>query len=115
MLVNPAGPALRTDADQQPGAARPAPTRSRPVSVLVVVVMAGRLAWAGCLAHALPARHDACVPWAGFDVALLVVLASTAWAAWFWHQIAVGGALVTGTLLLCDTWLEVISASAPST
>src|SRR2546423_1732213 len=48
------------------------------------------------------------IAWTGFDVALLVALGATAWAVWLRRQIAIVCALVTGTLLVCDAWFDLM-------
>jgi hypothetical protein len=87
------------------------------ISAVVVLVVAGMVPWTGYLAYALPARYDAQhwnVLWAGFDLALMAVLAYTAWAAWFRRQIMVATALVAGTLLVCDAWFDVVTSFGTS-
>ena len=100
-------------APEQPGLEALVERRTRRVSVLVALVVAGMVPWTAYLAHSLPARFDARnwnVLWAGFDVALTIVLAYTAWAAWFRRQIMVATALVAGTLLVCDAWFDVVTS-----
>jgi hypothetical protein len=46
--------------------------------------------------------------WIGFDVALLLSFAATGWAFWRGRQIVIACLLVTGTLLCCDAWFDVI-------
>jgi hypothetical protein len=48
--------------------------------------------------------------WVGLDVALLVGLAATAWAAWRRRAIIVLFATATATLLLADAWFDVTTA-----
>ena len=48
------------------------------------------------------------VAWVGFDVIELVAFAATGWAIWRGRQIAIACLLVTGTLLCCDAWFDVI-------
>jgi hypothetical protein len=70
--------------------------------------------WVALLALTLPRRYTAShwdATWAGFDLALFVSLAVTAWAAWRRRQVLVLAATVTGTLLVCDAWFDVITAS----
>ena len=46
--------------------------------------------------------------WVGFDVVLLAAFAATGWAFWRGRQIVIVFLLVTGTLLCCDAWFDVI-------
>lgn len=46
--------------------------------------------------------------WVGFDLIELTAFAATAWAFWRGRQIVIVCLLVTGTLLCCDAWFDVI-------
>jgi hypothetical protein len=46
--------------------------------------------------------------WVGFDLLELLGFAATAWAFWRGRQIVIACLLVTGTLLCCDAWFDVI-------
>jgi hypothetical protein len=46
--------------------------------------------------------------WVGFDFILLLAFAATGWAIWRGRQIAIACLIVTGTLLCCDAWFDVI-------
>ena len=46
--------------------------------------------------------------WVGFDIAELAAFAATGWAFWRGRQIVIACLLVTGTLLCCDAWFDVI-------
>ena len=46
--------------------------------------------------------------WAGFDVIELVAFAATGWAFWRVRQVVIPCLLVTGTLLCCDAWFDVV-------
>lgn len=46
--------------------------------------------------------------WVGFDIVLLFGFAATGWAFWRGRQIVIACLLVTGTLLCCDAWFDVI-------
>jgi hypothetical protein len=46
--------------------------------------------------------------WVGFDIILLLAFAATGWAFWRGRQIVIACLLVTGTLLCCDAWFDVI-------
>lgn len=65
--------------------------------------------WIGVLAVTLPRYYRAGgwrLAWVGFDVALLVVFAMTAWAAWRRRQILILCLIVMATLLFCDAWFD---------
>lgn len=46
--------------------------------------------------------------WVGFDIVLLFGFAATGWAFWRGRQIVIACLLVTGTLLCCDAWFDVL-------
>jgi hypothetical protein len=46
--------------------------------------------------------------WVGFDIVELIGFALTGWALWRGRQIAIASLLVTGTLLCCDAWFDVV-------
>jgi hypothetical protein len=92
---------------------RPGPqTRRRVVETLVIacLVLCG---WIIVLGLTLPRRYDAAhwnLAWVGFDVALLVGLAATAWAAWRRRVVIVLFGTITATLMLADAWFDVTTA-----
>ena len=71
--------------------------------------------WTVFLALRLPSHHVTphwSIAWGGFDVALAASAAFTAFAlarAPAWVPIA---AAITGTLLVCDAWFDVLTARA---
>ena len=46
--------------------------------------------------------------WLGFDLILLAAFAATGWAFWRGRQIVIACLVVTGTLLCCDAWFDVV-------
>jgi hypothetical protein len=46
--------------------------------------------------------------WVGFDLILLFSFAATGWAFWRGRQIVIVCLIVTGTLLCCDAWFDVL-------
>jgi hypothetical protein len=65
--------------------------------------------WIVYLAFSLPDRYVAGQwrpAWIGFDVLLLLALATTAYLVWRRRQLAIASALVGGTLLVCDAWFD---------
>lgn len=72
--------------------------------------------WIGLLAITLPPQYQAGhwqAAWIGLDLALLTGLALTAWAAWRRRQIVILLATITATLLTCDAWFDLATASTP--
>jgi hypothetical protein len=72
------------------------------------VVLAG---WIIVLMLTLPKQYTANhwrPAWVGFDVALLAAFAATAWASWRERQVLILCLTVTGTLLCCDAWFDVL-------
>jgi hypothetical protein len=76
--------------------------------------------WTVMLALTLPDRyvaHHWSTTWVGFDILLLASFAATAIAAWagrrrgHWLWAA---SIVTATLLACDAWFDITTASTPS-
>ena len=68
-------------------------------------------AWIAVLMLTLPRHYTADHwrgAWVGFDFALLGAFAGTAWAAWRERQVLIILLTVTGTLLCCDAWFDVI-------
>jgi hypothetical protein len=49
--------------------------------------------------------------WIGFDVALAAAFAATAWSAVRSPRWLVALAAVTGTMLVCDAWFDVVTSS----
>jgi hypothetical protein len=80
--------------------------------VFIAAVLAGALAlavWTGVLVVTLPGYYRAGgwrITWVGFDIALLGVLAVTAWAAWRRRQVLIPCLVVLATLLVCDAWFD---------
>jgi hypothetical protein len=69
--------------------------------------------WTLYLTFTLPSRHVTfhySLAWVGFDIALAVSFAATAWAAFRGSQWLVPLAAVTGTMLLCDAWFDVVTS-----
>jgi hypothetical protein len=58
--------------------------------------------------------HHLKLAWAGLDVFEALALAATAWALQYRPRVAVVPATVTGTLLLCDAWLNIVPSTGPA-
>ena len=66
--------------------------------------------WIAVLATTLPDHHSAHqwrLVWSGFDVALTLAFASTAYLGWRRRQITITALTVLGVLLMCDVWFDV--------
>jgi hypothetical protein len=88
--------------------------RRRRLVVLLTATSAGLIPWIVLLALTLPPRYMAghwTLTWVGFDVFLLGALGLTAWLAWRRRQAVVIAAFITATLLACDAWFDVTTAS----
>ena len=87
-------------------------SRGRRVGVLVSIISCTVLVgWIIILALTLHRSFHAQhwrAAWVGFDFALLLAFAATGWAFWRGRQIVIAFLLVTGTLLCCDAWFDVI-------
>lgn len=69
--------------------------------------------WILYLTFTLPSRHvtfNYDLAWVGFDVGLTISFAATAWAAFRGSQWLVPLAAVTGTMLVCDAWFDVVTS-----
>jgi hypothetical protein len=86
--------------------------RRRQVVLVIIVACCIALAvWTGVLAVTLPRYYRSGGwrgAWVGFDIALLIALAATGWAAWRGRQVLIICLVVLATLLLCDAWFDVV-------
>lgn len=67
--------------------------------------------WIGYLSVSLPTTRVVSqwrFAWVGFDGALIAAIGITALCAWRRLQIFIPWAIVTGTLLCCDAWFDVV-------
>ena len=98
-------------------AGRPTPAARRRFLTLLSVATLVLVPWIVVLAVTLPHRYIAShwtLAWVGFDVALLVSLARTAWFGWRRRQAVVPAALLSAALLVCDAWFDVTTATPGS-
>jgi hypothetical protein len=90
----------------------PTPLSGRRRRLLIAASLIGVLVlavWIGILEVKLPRHYRAGgwrSAWVGFDVGLLLVFATTAWAAWRRRQILIVCLMVLATLLCCDAWFD---------
>jgi hypothetical protein len=88
--------------------------RRRVFVVAMTIASACLIPWIVFLAVTLPRHYVAGhwrTTWVGFDIALLGGLALTSWLAWRRRQAVVIAAFVTATLLACDAWFDITTAS----
>ena len=93
--------------------ARRSPQVRRRVIEMLIAAAVALSAWIIVLGLSLPKRYDAAhwnLAWIGFDLALLVALGLTAWAAYRRRAVIVLLATVTATLLVADAWFDVTTA-----
>jgi hypothetical protein len=85
-----------------------------PAFLLCAVIL---LPWTALLFITLPYHYGANhwrLAWGGFDILLGVALAGTAIAALRRSPLAEVAAAVTGTLLVCDAWFDVLTSHGRS-
>jgi hypothetical protein len=83
------------------------------MTMLLAVVAVSLVPWILYLTFTLPSRHVTLhydLAWVGFDVGLTASFAATAWAAFRGSQWLVPLAAVTGTMLCCDAWFDVVTS-----
>lgn len=69
--------------------------------------------WTVYLTFSLPTRHVTYrydLQWVGFDIGLIVAFVATTWAAFRGSKWLVPFAAVTGTMLLCDAWFDIVTS-----
>jgi hypothetical protein len=90
----------------------PVQIRRRRLGLIVMTSICLILAaWIGILAVTLPKSYTAHhwrAAWIGLDIAELASFAGTAWAAWRERQVVIPLLIVTGTLLICDAWFDIV-------
>ena len=87
--------------------------RRWPAAILAAAALV-LIPWTIALGQMLPSRHVANhwdAAWVGFDVLLAISLLATAYASLRRRDLARGLAAVSGTMLLCDAWFDVLTAS----
>ena len=88
---------------------------ARWVTLLLGLVAIGLVPWTLYLTFALPSRHVTPhydLAWVGFDVALACAFAATTLAALRRSHWLVPLAAVTGTMLVCDAWFDVVTSQS---
>jgi hypothetical protein len=83
------------------------------VTPLLTLAAAGLPPWTLWLTFSLPSRHVSQhydVAWVGFDVALFVAFAGTAWSAVRSSEWLVPFAAATCAMLICDAWFDIVTS-----
>jgi len=89
------------------------PPVARWVAPLLALVAIFLVPWTLWLTFTLPSRHVTDhydLAWVGFDVALATAVGATAWAAVRRLRWLVPFAAVTGTMLVCDAWFDIVTS-----
>ncbi|GAA4250011.1 hypothetical protein GCM10022255_036600 [Dactylosporangium darangshiense] len=82
--------------------------------IIIGVASVLMIPWVIALTLTLPPRYLAGhwrLTWVGFDLVLGAALAVTAWAALRRRQIMILAGVVSATLLACDAWFDMVTAS----
>lgn len=85
------------------------------MTLLLALIAVGLVPWILYLTFSLPSRHVTFhydVAWVGFDIGLTASFAATAWAAFRGSQWLAPLAAVTGTMLCCDAWFDVVTSQS---
>ncbi|MFE3001963.1 hypothetical protein ACFXG4_44190 [Nocardia sp. NPDC059246] len=86
--------------------------------VRLALMVGGCLAlipWIVYLGFSLPAEYHArnwSLAWIGFDIALVLMMAATAYLGWKHRVVLLLPAFGTGILLLVDAWFDIVTAEA---
>jgi hypothetical protein len=86
----------------------------RRLMAVVTAICLGLIPWTVYLASTLPRHYVAShwrFTWVGFDIALMVALALTAWRGFRREPRFPTTAVVTATLLTVDAWFDITTAS----
>ncbi len=84
--------------------------RRRHTAELLATCAACLIPWTVMLGLTLPSSHHVHewrLTWVGFDVLLIMALASTAFLAWRRSRSVILYAHATAVLLICDTWFDI--------
>jgi len=82
--------------------------------VLMAGAIVGLIPWIVYLSITLPDSYIAnnwTATWVGFDILLLLFMASTAVLGLLRRQLLILAAFTTGVLLVCDAWFDVMTAA----
>jgi len=85
----------------------------RAATYVLIAASFALVPWTLYLTYTLPSRHVTRhydIAWIGFDVGLAAAIALTAAAALHGSRAVIPLASVTGTMLLCDAWFDVVTS-----
>ena len=83
------------------------------VTISLSLTAIGLVPWTLWLTFSLPSRHVTDhydLAWVGFDIALAAAFGATALAAYRASVWLVPFAAVTGTMLICDAWFDIVTS-----
>jgi hypothetical protein len=83
------------------------------VTISLSLTAIGLVPWTLWLTFSLPSKHVTDhydLAWVGFDIGLAAAFAATALGAYRASNWLVPSAAVTGTMLLCDAWFDVVTS-----
>jgi len=86
-------------------------SRRRVFLIAIAIALVGLTVWTVGLGLTLPSQQTVRqwrTVWVGFDVAEIAAFSLTGWAAWNGRQVLIPAALISGALLLCDAWFDVV-------
>lgn len=92
----------------------------RPRSLFLTIVIGASITlipWIVFLAISLPKTYIVkqwTAVWTGFDIALLLTILACLWAALNRRQVLIIFAIMGATLLICDAWFDIMTASTNS-
>ena len=78
----------------------------RTLSAFLLLSSLGLVGWIGYLIIKLPTSYRANnwdLAWVGFDIGMLITLLMASWAIWKSRQVAIPGAMISGTFLVIDS------------
>ncbi|WP_067686521.1 hypothetical protein [Nocardia jejuensis] len=81
---------------------------------LMVLGCLALIPWMVYLGLTLPAEYQAqnwSLAWIGYDVALVLMMAGTAYLGWKRRVMLIVPALATGVMLLVDAWFDIVTAA----
>ena len=97
-----------------PDRTAPGQLRRRWLALIAFGACVAMIPWTVMLAGSLPDRYVTLhwsTTWVGFDSLMIVSFAVTGFLTWRHHRARWAAALVTATLLACDAWFDVSTAS----
>ena len=89
--------------------------RSGISSLILFLAAIGLIGWIIYLGLSLPNSYRADhwdIAWVGFDIVLVATFLLTSWALWKRRQIAIPAAMVSATLLIVDSWFDVVMSNS---